>query len=308
MQARKLIETCTAHPDVRERIAASHPSLAAALQTGDAATVAAVLAELRQKASQEDERKMNLLQRLQRDEFDAEAQMLLEQMIHQKNIDEALAAAQEYLPESFGKVYMLYVSMEVNNQKVQAFVDSGAQVTIMSKPCADRCSLSRLIDRRFDGIAKGVGATQIVGRIHMTQIKIGSQFFSASFTVLDQDEPEILFGLDLLRKFHCSIDLKKNCLRIGDEDVPFLGEHEIKATPQPQPLNGPTSPATLISPGTLEPTASRRRAVADIEKSKVEQLTQLGFSEEQAKRALLQSRGNVDLAGAYLFQEYSNVP
>ena len=55
---------------------------------------------------------------------------------------------------------------------------AGAQMTIMSKACAERCHISHLMDTRWAGIAKGVGVQRILGRIHMCESSFQQYFVS----------------------------------------------------------------------------------------------------------------------------------
>mmetsp|Transcript_19147 Transcript_19147/g.18796 ORF Transcript_19147/g.18796 Transcript_19147/m.18796 type:complete len:125 (+) Transcript_19147:636-1010(+) len=85
------------------------------------------------------------------------------------------------------------------------------------------------MDKRFSGIAKGVGTSRILGKIHAAQIQIGDVFFTTSITVLEDDKIDMLFGLDNLKRHKCSIDLANNQLTLdeGKVAVPFLKDEEI---------------------------------------------------------------------------------
>ena len=120
----------------------------------------------------------------------------------------------------------------MNGVPVKAFVDSGAQTTVISKKCAVETEIMRLVDKRFAGVAVGVGSAAILGRVHIAHMQIGSCVYNCSFAVLDGEQSiDLLLGLDMLRKHRMMIDLKNDCLHIGDADemIPFLSERDVPA-------------------------------------------------------------------------------
>lgn len=45
-------------------------------------------------------------------------------------------------------------------------------MTVMSIECAERCGVLRLVDKRYEGLAVGVGSSKIIGRVHAAEIMI----------------------------------------------------------------------------------------------------------------------------------------
>lgn len=227
----------------------------------------------------------------------------------------------------FGRVHMLYVNVEVNGHKVKAFVDSGAQATIMSPACAENCGIMRLIDKRFAGVARGVGTAKIIGRVHSAQIKIGTQHLPCSFTVMEGKGIDLLLGLDMLKRYQACIDLSRDMLVIQGQEIPFLGEAEIPKEEEPNQdeptIPGPAgttigghsgaievpSSTSTQAPAPSQPTpapaaqpaAQPTSTATDVSPEHIDTLVGMGATREQAIQALQAADNNVDVAAGLIF-------
>jgi hypothetical protein len=175
-ECRKLKEFYINNPDELNYLFNTDEELAEVLVSMDEIK----LEELVRKriAKYEEKRKKEMddhLKLMTADPNDPEAQKKIEEIIRRKNIDENLKMAQEYLPETLLPVHMLFINVEINKNKIVALVDTGAQTTIISESLAKKCGVFNLCDTRYQGIAKGVGTSKIIGVIHAAQMKIGDK-------------------------------------------------------------------------------------------------------------------------------------
>ena len=220
---------------------------------------------------------------------------------------------------------MLYIPVVVNNRPIKAFVDSGAQATVMSPACAEACNIMRLIDKRFSGIARGVGTAKILGRVHSAEIIIGDLSMDCSFTVMEGKDVDLLLGLDMLKRHQAIIDLVKGALIIKNVEVKFLGEADIPKYEEAL-LNEPTvagpagmqtgarsgavtissqaphGPSSTTSPVPVAPirAAQAPASASPFPAEDIAKLMDMGFTREQAIQGLEAAGGNLDVAAGIL--------
>lgn len=193
----------------------------------------------------------------------------------------------------------------------------------------------RLVDRRFAGVARGVGTANIIGRVHYTMLQLGTKHLAAAFTVMEGKSVDLLIGLDILKGHQAVIDLARNKLIIQGEEVDFLGESEIpketeEAVNQEPTVQGPggttigarsgavTGPqassaagpsgssapitsrpaAPVARPPQPQPQAPPQRTFPE---SDINTLVGLGWNRQQAINALEATDGNVEFAASLLF-------
>ncbi|CBY22176.1 unnamed protein product [Oikopleura dioica] len=282
------------------------PALQEAVRAGNLGEIARVLSEDHEKKVAKEER----LRRAEANPMDPENQRILEEHIRQQNIDESLNTAMENSPELFGTVIMLYINCSVNDVPVKAFVDSGAQMTIMSQACAERCNCMRLLDTRFSGMAVGVGKQRILGRVHTGQIQIGDTFIPSSFSVMEDQPMDLLIGLDMLKRHQCVIDLATNELRIGSTGttVKFLSEGELDSRAR---LAGPAAEQAQSEDMEIEKALAASKREAEDERAgpsskradtgtaskEIQQImSTTKCSQDVAENALREAGGNMDSA------------
>ena len=153
-------------PNLMQQLRESQPEIADAAMNNPAKFKELYIAR-GDRYRQMQEEKAQMEQLLMADPFDVDAQRKIEEAIRQERVLENMEHAMEFSPESFGRVTMLYVDVEVNGHPVKAFVDSGAQATISrprsGPPRAKLTSVAQSVRIR----QKGAGAPSFSSLRHL---------------------------------------------------------------------------------------------------------------------------------------------
>jgi len=114
---------------------------------------------------------------------------------------------------------------------VAAFVDTGAQVSVLSYQAVQKSGLIPLLDRRYAGHALGVGHCRVLGRIPAGAVVLivdGHRIPAPSLTILESTNEgvDLLLGLDFLRDYQATLSLREEemiiTVRNQDIQVPFI--------------------------------------------------------------------------------------
>jgi DNA damage-inducible protein 1 len=158
-----LIELARTTPQLLQDISDSDPEYGAAIREADVGKVRTIMMKRILKRHEQGFKRDQEQMQIERDPDNPEHQRKMLEAIRQQNVQQNMELAYEELPEAFGTIHMLYVNVTINDTPLKAFVDSGAQSTIMSAACAERVGIMRLIDTRYAGEARGVGTAKILG-------------------------------------------------------------------------------------------------------------------------------------------------
>ena len=143
-------------------------------------------------------------------------------IFRQSIIDENYALAMNTIPESFIPVNMLYIKGKINDNELDIFVDTGAQVSIMSLKLARELGVDYLIDHFCEGTLVGVGSKKMSGKIHYLDIQLGNFSLPCGFTIIDNDDIKIMLGLNSMLSLGCVLDLKNKKMIFNNYEVKFL--------------------------------------------------------------------------------------
>ncbi|CAB3409066.1 unnamed protein product [Caenorhabditis bovis] len=107
---------------------------------------------------------------------------------------------------------MIFIKVALNNILIRAMVDTGAQVSLISKKVAENCEIEDEIDTRFKVTTAGIGGnSEAIGKLLNVDLVIEGTAMPVVLTVMPNDslELDMIMGIDILKCYQGIIDLQK---------------------------------------------------------------------------------------------------
>ncbi len=123
---------------------------------------------------------------------------------------------------------LLHVLVTIDNYDVSVIIDSGASLSVISSKYVETLGLANKINSNINYTMKGVGTAKCLGVIHNLTMKINNKILAQiSLNVIDSNENIFLFGLDVLNKNSCIIDVCKKKLHWDNKILDMLNENDV---------------------------------------------------------------------------------
>jgi len=128
----------------------------------------------------------------------------------------------------------LYILASIDNYDVGVMIDSGASLSVISIKFVNALGLTNKINSNIKYTMHGVGRAKCLGVIHNLTLKLNNLLVTqVSLNVIDTDDNIFLFGLDVLNKNRCVIDVSNKTLTMNEIKLNFLNELDVKKYKNP---------------------------------------------------------------------------
>ncbi|KAJ9048893.1 DNA damage-inducible protein 1 [Entomophthora muscae] len=114
-----------------------------------------------------------------------------------------------------------YADIFLNKLKVQAIIDTGAPINIVSSKLVRCMGLTTDIDHKKQYGTAGLGCTTAQGAYSALPLRFGSLAVSAPAIVLPNENYDILIGTSFMRQYGVKTDLKNDVLEILGQAIPL---------------------------------------------------------------------------------------
>ncbi|XP_077994136.1 nuclear receptor-interacting protein 3-like [Glandiceps talaboti] len=123
----------------------------------------------------------------------------------------------------------LMVKCQCNKEEFEALIDTGSRYTIVSSKRAGKCGLVESSNHSDVGMATAFpdARWKVKGQIEGAEINLGGCLIHCDLLVTDDDNMELLIGLDTLRISKAIVDLDRQVLIIGQQEIRLMSEKEI---------------------------------------------------------------------------------
>lgn len=137
----------------------------------------------------------------------------------QLKIYDNIKKARDFIPETYFKSPSIFITGKINGHSVKFLIDTGAQMSVISKDIAFACNLDEIIDEAYCGKIMGVGNDTIMGRVHYVEVMFDWGILPCGFTVCKNPNLVPIIGIDILNSHGVIIDFKNKSLQIGNNKI-----------------------------------------------------------------------------------------